>query len=93
MNVMQQAETVKVGIQNNRILRGLFPSLLAATRSAKNETARIQNRGEKKLSRNPPAMAASPVAFEEVNPSNTDPDLGTSSAKITAVNPLRMALT
>jgi hypothetical protein len=43
-------------------------SLLAAKNKAKNKIARIQNNGEKRLSRSPPATAASPIAFELLRP-------------------------
>jgi hypothetical protein len=57
-------EIAVTGVQNRRILSGLLLSRLAAKNKAKNETARIQNKGEKRLSRKPPATAAKPVALE-----------------------------
>jgi hypothetical protein len=57
-------EIAVTGVQNRRILSGLLLRRLAAKNKAKNETARIQNKGEKRLSRKPPATAAKPVALE-----------------------------
>jgi hypothetical protein len=56
-------EIAVTGVQNRRILSGLLLSRLAAKNKAKNETARIQNNGEKKPSRQPPTTAAKPVAL------------------------------
>jgi len=56
------------GVQDRRILIGLLLSRLAAKNKAKNEIARIQNKGEKKLSSRPRAIAAIPVAFELLMP-------------------------
>src|ERR1700680_988845 len=57
-------EIAATGVQNRRILSGLLLSRLAAKNKAKNETARIQKKGEKRVSRKPPATAAKPVALE-----------------------------
>jgi hypothetical protein len=61
-------EIAVTGVQNKRILSDLLLSRLAAKNKAKNETARIQNKGEKRLSRKPPATAAKPVALELLIP-------------------------
>jgi hypothetical protein len=42
-------EIAVTGVQNRRILSGLLLRRLAAKNKAKNETARIQNKGEKRL--------------------------------------------
>jgi hypothetical protein len=42
-------EIAVTGVQNRRILSGLLLRRLAAKNKAKNETARIQNKGEKGL--------------------------------------------
>jgi len=42
-------KTAVTGVQNRRILSGLLGSRLAAKNKAKNETARIQNKEEKRL--------------------------------------------
>ena len=57
-------EIALTGVQNRRILSGLLLSRLVAKNKAKNDTARIQNKGEQRLSRKPPATAAKPVALE-----------------------------
>lgn len=57
-------QTAITGTQNRRILSGSLLSRPAAKKNAKNETARIQNQGEKRLSTKPPAIAAKPVALE-----------------------------
>jgi hypothetical protein len=54
---MTSTETVSIGIQNNNTPRILFPSRLAAKNSAKNNSARVQKRGEKALHMSPPATA------------------------------------
>jgi hypothetical protein len=61
-------EIAVAGVQNRRILSGLLLNRLAAKNKAKNNTARIQNKGEKKLSRKPPTTAAKPVALELLMP-------------------------
>jgi hypothetical protein len=86
-------QTVKVGIQNKNIRRGLLVSLLAAKSDANIKIARIQNRGEIRLSTNPPATAASPVALVLLVPEKTDHRLGTSSARTVAVKPAKSAFT
>src|SRR5437016_5843241 len=57
-------EIAVTGIQNRKILRDFLRSRLAAKNKAKNETAIIQDKGDKRLSRSPPATAAKPVALE-----------------------------
>src|SRR5271167_4916285 len=79
-------ETAVTGVQNRRILSGLLLSRLAAKNKAKNETARIQNKGEKRLSRKPPATAANPVALELWRATSPGP----SRAKNIAATALRM---
>jgi hypothetical protein len=56
-------EIAVTGVQNRKILSGLLLSRPAAKNKAKNETARIQNKGEERPSRKPPATAAKPVAL------------------------------
>ena len=56
-------QTAITGTQNRRILSGSLLSRPAAKKNAKNETARIQNKGEERPSRKPPATAAKPVAL------------------------------
>ena len=85
-------DTVSVGIQKKSIRNGLLLSLLAAKNNANNEMEIIQNRGEKILSKSPPATAASPVAFDPRIPLCADHMPGTSSARIIAASALRMPL-
>jgi len=77
-------EIAVTGVQNRRILSGLLLSLLAAKNKAKNETARIQNSGEKRLSSKPPATAAKPVALELLIPRSAKNSPGPSSPTNTA---------
>jgi hypothetical protein len=56
-------ESRSVGIQNRNVFKSLFPIRLVAKKNAKNNVARIQNRGEKIFSTTPPATAPKPVAF------------------------------
>lgn len=81
-------EIAVTGVQNRRILSGLLLSRLAAKNKAKNKTARIQNKGEKKLSRKPPATAARPVALELLMPRSAKNSPGPSSPTNTAANAL-----
>lgn len=81
-------EIAVTGAQNKRILRGLLFSLLAAKNQAKNKMARIQNQGEKKLSRKPPITAARPVALELLAPLSARNNPGTSRPTKTAANAL-----
>jgi hypothetical protein len=71
-------EIAVTGVQNRRILSGLLLTLLAAKNKAKNKTARIQNKGEKKLSSKPPTTAARPVALELLMPPNAKNSSGPS---------------
>jgi hypothetical protein len=57
------AETTTAGIQKNNALRIVLPRL-AAKSSPNNKTAKIQNRGDRKLSMNKAASAADPVALD-----------------------------
>jgi hypothetical protein len=54
-------DTDTVGIQNKSIRRILFPNRLAAKKNAKNNIARIQNRGEKIFSPSPLRPRPSPL--------------------------------
>ena len=82
-------EIAVAGVQNSRILSGLLLSRLAAKNNTKNETARIQNNGEKKLSRKPPATAANPVALELLISRRATTSPGPSRATNTAAIALR----
>ena len=73
-------EIAVTGVQNRRILSGLLLSRLAAKNKAKNETARIQNQGEKRLSIKPPATAANPVALELLIKTSSGPSRPTNIA-------------
>ena len=84
---MLSVERARVGTQKNSILKGLFPSRLARKNTIKNKTARIQKRGEKMLSTNPPATAANPVALSELISLKADHNLGTISARKIAAIP------
>jgi hypothetical protein len=82
-------EIAVTGVQNRRILSGLLLSRLAAKNKAKNETARIQNKGEKKLSKASPATAAKPVALELFMPRRAKTTPGPSSETNMAATALR----
>jgi hypothetical protein len=82
-------EIAVTGVQNRRILSGLLRSRLAAKNKAKNETARIQNKGEKRLSRKLPATAAKPVALELLIPQRAKISPGPSRATNIAATTLR----
>jgi hypothetical protein len=82
-------EIAVTGVQNRRILSGLLLSRLAAKNKAKNEKARIQNKGEKRLSRKPPTTAAKPVALELLIPQKAETSPGPSRAPNIAANALR----
>jgi hypothetical protein len=81
-------EIAVTGVQNRKILSGLLLSRLAAKNKAKNKTARIQNKGEKKLSRKPPTTAARPVALELLMPRSAKNSPGPSSPTNTAASAL-----
>lgn len=81
-------EIAVTGVQNRRILSGLLLSLLAAKNKAKNKRARIQNKGEKRLSSKPPTTAARPVALELLMPRRAKNSPGPSSPTNTAANAL-----
>jgi hypothetical protein len=83
-------EIAVTGVQNRRILSGLLLSRLAAKNKAKNETARIQSRGEKRFSRKPPTTAAMPVALELLIPRRAKTRLGPSTATNMAATALKM---
>lgn len=83
-------EIAVTGVQNRRILSGLLLRRLAAKNKAKNETARIQNKGEKRLSRKPAATAAKPVALELLIPQRAETSPGPSRAANIAATALRM---
>ena len=82
-------EIAVTGVQNRRILSGLLLSRLAAKNKAKNETARIQNQGEKRLSIKPPATAANPVALELLIPRKAKTNPGPSRPTNIAATALR----
>ena len=82
-------EIAVTGIQNRRILNGLLLSRLAAKNIAKNEIARIQNKGEKRLSKASPATAAKPVALELFMPRRAKTTPGPSREINTAATALR----
>jgi hypothetical protein len=82
-------EITVTGVQNRRILIGLLLSRLAAKNKAKNKTARIQHKGEKKLSSRPPAIAATPVALELLMPLKATTNPGPSTATNIAATALR----
>ena len=82
-------EIAITGVQNRRILSGLPLSRPAAKNKAKNETARIQNKGEKRLSTKPPATAAKPVALELLIPRRAETSPGPSRATNIAATALR----
>jgi len=86
-------EIAVTGVQNRRILSGLLLSRLAAKNKAKNKTARIQNKGEKKLSRKPPTTAARPVALELLIPRSAKNIQGPSRPTNTAANALSVPRT
>src|SRR5207245_5331070 len=74
-------------------LSKLLRSRQTLKNNAKNRIARSQKRGENRLSRTPPAIAASPVAFCSLMPLKIDQGPGTNSARNIAATPLRMPLT
>lgn len=82
-------EIAVTGVQNRKILSGLLLSRLAARNKAKNETARIQNKGEKRPSRKPPTTAAKPVALELLTPQRAETSPGPSRATNIAATALR----
>ena len=82
-------EIAVTGVQNRRILSGLLLRRLAAKNKAKNETARIQNKGEKRLSRKTPATAAKPIALELLIPQRAETSPGPSRATNIAATALR----
>ena len=67
----------------------MLRSRLAARNRAKSETARIQNKGEKRLSRKPPPTAARPVALELLMPRSAKNSPGPSRPPNTAATALR----
>jgi len=83
-------QTAITGTQNRKILRGLLLSRLAAKNNAKNDTARIQNQGEKRLSAKPPATAAKPVALELLIPRKARTSPGPSTPTKIAATVTRM---
>ena len=85
-------EIAVAGVQNRRSLRGLLLSRLAAKNKAKNRMARIQNQGEKKLSKKPPRTAARPVALELLMPRSAKNSPGPSSPINTAASALSVPL-
>jgi hypothetical protein len=82
-------EIAVTGVQNRRILSGLLLRRLAAKNKAKNETAKIQNKGEKRLSRKPAATAAKPVALELLIPQRAETSPGPSKPTNIAATALR----
>jgi hypothetical protein len=73
-----------VGTQNNSGRSALLLSLLALKKRKKSKIAIIQNHGETRLSSNPPARAATPVAFSGLKVRNIDQSARVNSARKTA---------
>ena len=84
-------EMTVAGVQNKRILSGLLLSRLAEKNRAKSERARIQNRGETRLSKRLPATAAKPVAFELLIALKATTNPGPTSAATITATALRAA--
>jgi len=82
-------EIAVTGVQNRRILSGLLLRRLAAKNKAKYAIARIQNRGEIRLSKNTPGTTAIPVALELLIPRRAKINPGPSRATNIAASPLK----
>jgi hypothetical protein len=82
-----------VGIQNKMTRNAVLLSRRVVKNKAKKETARIQNKGEKRLSKSPPAVAAQPVALSWLICISAITNPGPSKAINIAANPLRTTLT
>jgi len=82
-------EIAVTGVQNRRILSGLLLRRLAAKNKAKNAMAKIQNKGEIRLSKNTPGTTAIPVALELLIPRRAKINPGPSRATNIAASPLK----
>ena len=86
-------EIAVTGVQNRKILSGLLLSRLAAKNRAKNETARIQHKGEERPSRKPPTSAAKPVALELLIPGTSPVTNRATTIPATALRTPRRVIT
>ena len=86
------SDVVPAGSQKKSTLRNLLRRRLAAKNNANAIIATIQNQGEKKLSKRPPARAARPVAFSLFMTRKVDHRTGTHTATNKAARALIVPL-